>query len=663
MRAKYSINLIAFILIVAAIVSGGVFIGAALTGLLLLTWAGLALPQTIRTRTWVRYPLSLWMFTYLVWLGIAVWWSTVPNASWLTAWVLAGLPVAYLAWGMTPNPDKVWSALRGVFLLAGPAFALWGLGQVVTGYGYGYPVGPLVDKNAFAALMNLFWFMASIHFIGRRDQKGIQVRLILPALGLLLIATTLFASESRGAILTWLLLMPFALWAGFRATRNKRALLSVLIIALAGYLGAANLLGLGIGHRTLNLEQDASTSARLQLWKSAAEIAKDHPLTGTGWGTFVSQYPAYRDPRENTTAGFYAHNDYLQLAAEGGIPALVLMLGILAGLLLQLKRSLAFKENPRALEATGLLLGSLALFIHAGVNFIFYFAFMNILAGLFAARGVQLITPAGSGSVQLGGFAQIGRATKVILASFITLLLAGPLLLQLLAQTTLTGSQPGLAVLRTVWPTANPYAIAKLITAIRPSSGIAQQVMLLASEQALKDSDGISMSGGNFQHELLEEILKRYEFIRAQTANNPTQGVREARILIQYRDWLEPGIALQRARNILMQNLRMDPYHADSMIALSRLDVVEGHKQQAQQVLRASFTHVLSRRDQLLIVVESLRQLAAPQKIAELDVIEKQLRNVRSDSETGKPLILPANFSENIDARLASIATTLRHQP
>lgn len=659
MHAKYSINLSAFILIVAAIVSGGVFIGVALTGLLLLTWAGLALRQIIRTRTWVRYPLSLWMFTYLVWLGIAVWWSTVPNASWLTAWVLAGLPVAYLAWGMTPNPDKVWSALRGVFLLAGPAFALWGLGQVVTGYGYGYPVGPLVDKNAFAALMNLFWFIAAVHFIRNIDDKGFHARLILPALGLLLIAATLFATESRGAILTWLLLMPFALWAGFRATRNKRAVLAILVIALAGYLGTANLLGLGIGHRTLNLEQDASTSARLQLWKSTAEIAKDHPFTGTGWGTFVSQYPAYRDPRENTTAGFYAHNDYLQLAAEGGIPALVLMLGILASLLLQLKRSLAFKENPQALEATGLLLGSLVLFIHASVNFIFYFAFMNILAGLFAARGVQLITPAGSGSVQLGGFAQIGRATKVSLASFITLLLAGPLLLQLLAQTTLTGSQPGLAVLRTVWPTANPYAIAKLITAIRPSSGIAQQVMLLASEQALKDSDGISMSSGNFQHELLEETLKRYELIRAQTANNPTQGVREARILIQYRDFLEPGVALQRARNILMQNLRMDPYHADSMIALSRLDVVEGHQQQAQQVLHAAWGHVLSRRDQQLLVVENLRQQAAPQKIAELDAIEKQLRNVRSDSETGKQLILPTNFSENIDTRLAAIGRTL----
>lgn len=656
-------DLITFVLVIATIVSGFVFISSAFTGLLLFVWVTLSLRQVFLTGIWVRYPLDGWMLAYLGWLGIVVWWSTTPNVSWLTAWVLAGLPIAYLAWGMPPNPDKIWNALRPAFLLAGPALALWGLGQVVTGYGYGHPVGPLVDTNAFAALMNLFWFPAVVHFIRKMHHKGIHARLIMPAMGLLLVSLALFATESRGATLTWMVLMPWVLWAGFRATRNSRAVLAVLAIALVGYLGAANVLGLNVSHRTLDLKEDVSTNARLMMWKSAAEIAKDHPLTGTGWGTFGAQYPAYRDPHENSTSGFYAHNDYVQLAAEGGIPALVLMLGIAAGLLLQLKRSLAFKENPHALEATGLLLGSLALFIHASLNFIFYFAFMNILAGLFAARAIQLITPAGIGSVQLGGFAQIGHATKAILASFIALLLAGPLLLQLLAQTTLTGSQPGLTVLRTVWTTANPYAIAKLITAIRPSSGIAQEIMLRASEHALKDSDGISMVGGNFQRAVLEETLQRYELIRAQTANNPTQGVREARILIEYRDLLEPGIALQRARSILMQNLRTDPYHADSMIELSRLNLAEGHKQQAQQVLRAAWGHVLSRRDQQLVVVESLRQLAAPQKIAELDAIEKQLRNVRPDSETGKPLILPANFSENIDARLANIATTLRHQP
>lgn len=650
---------IAFGLIAAAIASGFVFIGAALTGLLLFLWGGLALRQTLLAGHWVRYPLSGWMLAYLAWLGIAVWWSATPHVSWLTSWMLAGLPLAYLAWGMTPNPARIWSALRTALLFAGPAFALWGLGQVVTGYGSGQPVGPLVDRNAFAALMNLFWFMSSALVIGKIHDRGLRWRMIPPVLGLLLIATSLFAAESRGATLTWLLLMPIAMSSAYRNTRNKPALILVLAIALTGYVGAANLLGLNVGHRTLNLEQDASTSARLQLWKSAAQIARDHPVIGTGWGSFASQYPAYRDPRENTTAGAYAHNDYMQLMAEGGIPAGILLLGIFAGLLLQLKRSFAVTQSPHALEVVGLLLAVLALFIHAALNFIFYFAFMNILAGVFAARAIQLIHPDGVGQVKLDGLAHIGRSTGLVVSGFVALLVAGPLLLHLLAQSTLTGSQQGLAVLRAVWPEANAYNVAKFISAVRPSSSIAQEMMMRASEESLKAGKGINVEGINFQLGLLEEALDRYELIRAQTAYSPAYGVREARTLIQYRDRLEGGIALKRAREILMQNLRMDPFHADSMIALSRLDVIEGHPQQARQFLAASMQHVLSRRDQQLLVVEILRQRAAPREISELKVIEKQLRNVRAETETGKALVLPENFGENIDARLEQIAKTL----
>lgn len=660
MSMKSLPHLIVAALIAIAIASGFVFIRTALTGLLLFVWAGLSVRHAALSGRWLWYPMSGWMLAYLVWMGAGVWWSGVPHSSWLTAWVLAGLPIAFLAWSMTPRPDEVWAHLRGAFLLAGPAFALWGIWQVVTGYGNGQPVGPLIDKNAFAALMNVFWFFASVHFTGALHDRGWNWRTAFSALGLLLIATTLFAAESRGATLAWLLLMPAVLWAGYQYARNKRAMVAVLAIALTGYLAAAGALGLNVGHRTFNLEQDASTSARLLLWKAAVGIAEDHPVTGTGWGTFVVQYPAYRDPRENTTAGVYAHNDYLQLAAEGGIPALLLLLGICAGLLLQLKRALASPHGQRALEASGLLLGALALFLHAGLNFIFYYAFMNILAGIFAARAMQLLHPGGVGSAAFGeALSKIGRTTKAMVAGLAVLLLAGPLLLQLLAQSTLTGSQAGLVLLRTVWPGADAYTVAKFITAIRPSSGLAQEYLLRASEEALKGSDNIHIDGVDFQRELLNETLDRYELIRAQMADSPAYGVREAHALIQYRGLMGQGVALQRAGEILEQNLRLDPFHANSMIELSRLDVVEGKPQQAQQLLYASAAHVLSRRDQQLLVVEILRQRAAPRKIAELDEIEKQLRDVRPETETGKILVLPANFSEDIDVRLERVARAL----
>ncbi|MDO9014719.1 MAG: O-antigen ligase family protein [Polynucleobacter sp.] len=656
---KYVPDLTRFPLIVAALVSGFSSRGGAITGMLLLVWVALEVRLVLSTGRWPRFPLSGWMLGFLVWLGVAVFWSSSPNVSWLTAWMLAGLPITYLAWGMTPSPERLWRALRTVLLLFGSGLALWGLGQVVTGFGNGQPVGPLVDKNAFAALMNLFWFVASVHLVGKVHGRGLHWRVIPVVLGLLLIATALFAAESRGATLAWLLLMPVFIWAIYQNTRNKHAIVAVLMIALTGYLIAANGLNLNVGNRTLNLEQDASTSARLQMWKSTAHIVLDHPIKGTGWGTFVAHYPAYRDPSENTTSGTLAHNDYLQLASEGGIPVLVLLLGILAGMLLQLQHSLASRQNPRVLEATGLLLAVFALFIHASLNFIFYYAFMNILAGLLAARAIQLLNPEGGGFLTLQWFAKIGHATQVMLAGLVALLLAGPLLLHLMAQSTLVGAQPGLVMLRSVWPTANAYTVAKFISAIRPSSGIAQEVMLQFSEEALKAFSKINMENGGFKRELLQETLDRYEFVRAQSANSPAYGVREARTLIQHHDVLDPGVALKRAREILTQNLRTDPFHVDSMITLSRLDVVEKQPLQARQLLITSTRHVLSRRDQQLLFVEVLRQRAAPKKITELDVIENKLRAVRSETETGKALKLPANFSEDIDRQLGAIAQIL----
>ncbi len=643
------------ILIAAIVASGFVFIGTALTALLLLLWFSLVLRRAFANGYAVLLPLGGWMLAWLAWLSVGVWASTAHNVSWQTAWMLACLPISYLAWGMTPSPEKVWGILRAMMLLAGPVFALWGLGQVVTGYGNGQPVGPLVDRNAFAALMNLFWFSASAYFVNMVQAGGKRRSVVIQALGLLLIAMTLFASESRGAMLTWLILMPILLWSAYKHTRNRFAIMLVLAVALAGYMGTTGILGLSVTHRTMNIEEDTSSNARLQLWESAARITLDHPVFGTGWGTFAASYPAYRDPKENTTAGLYAHNDYIQLASEGGIPALILLLGMVMGLFWQLKRSMNQKHG--VLEATGLLLGVLALFIHAAVNFIFYFAFMNILAGLLAARAVQLINS--ERHVAMGGWSQIGRATKALMAGFVALLLAGPLMLQLFAQLTLSGSQPGLALMQAVWPQASAYRIAKFVSAARPSLGIAQELMLQSGEAALESSEGISMEGGNFQRELLNETLGRYELVRAQTADSPAYGVREANLLMRYQNLLDPGIAYKRARDILTLNLRRDPFHVDSMIALSRLDVAEGRAREARQLLEASMQRVLSRRDQQLLVVELLRQRAAPRKIVELDLIEKQLRNIKSSSETGKLVVLKDDFGADIDKRLKRISESL----
>ena len=72
--------------------------------------------------------------------------------------------------------------------------------------------------------------------------------------------------------------------------------------------------------------QDQSSTFRLNLWKSAASLAKERPITGWGLGSyrFESARPGL------ATATVFAHNSYLQLAAEAGLGALTLFFAFLA---------------------------------------------------------------------------------------------------------------------------------------------------------------------------------------------------------------------------------------------------------------------------------------------------------------------------------------------
>ena len=643
-----------FLIPLFTIASSFVYEGAVLTGMLLLVWFGLSLYLQARSTCWNRYPLSILMLIYLVWLAVVAWASSAPNTTLLYSWILAGLPIGYLAWNATPEANKTWLTLRLILLASGLFLAVWGIWQVLFHQGEaGQAVGPLVDKNAYAALINLFWFPTAFYFVYEVKQGGSRLFVILTGLCVFTLAMALFATESRGGIGTWLLLLPVMLWAVYRYSATKKLVIAIFVICAMSYGASLGVLGMNVGGRTYNLEQDTSTNARLLLWESSIQMTKDHPLLGTGWGTFAEHYPAYRSPLDSTTGGYFAHNDYLQLATEGGVIAMLLQLSVMVGVLLQLRRSLKQTDKVEGFESVSLLLGALALFIHAGVNFIFYFAFMDVLSGLYIARATQLVEI--PRIIRLPSLSQISQSVKILSIGFVFLIFLSPLILHLAAQECLTGSQPGLKVLKKIDPDITAYDVAKMITAIRPTEVSAQLTMLDFGVESLKNSAGIRMSGGDFQTALMDEVLERYDFVRKNTANNPDIGVAEAKTLIKYHDRMVPGVAYAKAQAILMSCLQTNPFHADSMIELARLQAAEGHRKNAMETLQRAIHKVLTRRDEQLVQIEILRQLAAPRIIQELNKIEKTVREVRFNAETGKPIILASGFDENIDAQLHKI--------
>jgi hypothetical protein len=353
-----------------------------------------------------------------------------------------------------------------------------------------------------------------------------------------------------------------------------------------------------------------------------------------------------------------AHNDYLQLALEGGIPALLLQISIVSGILIQLRRSQKRLTDIAAFESTTLLLGVLALFIHALVNFIFYQALMNILTGLYLARAAQLTDK--TDALPVFNTNRINACFKYLFASVMVALIALPYGVHLLGLS--INNKHNVKVENLVSDKFSAYKLAEFITVIQPHERIAQEAILQTAELALEDTAFINKMGKDFYRRLLDSTLQRFDSVRALNANDAGLGLRQAKILIRHHEVFDGDYAYKRAHQVLNENLRANPYHVDSIIALSRLQLTEGYADAALRTMQNARANVLILRDKQLVYIELLRQLAAPKVMPELDVIEKKLRKLRLFPETGKALILPENYYVEIDAKLDAIAYKIQHR-
>jgi O-antigen ligase len=639
--------------------SGFWFIGSALTGLLLLIGATVSCRAIFQRRKILVFYITGLMVIYLIWLFIVAYASKIPNTSMMTLPILAGLPITFLIATNLKNFNIVWEKLRIIFFTAGLVFAIWAIWQVLNKIGYGFATGPLLDRNAFAALMNLLWFPAVYLFIKSKSANRYYTAWLC-GLGLFLISIALFATTSRAGIGIWLVLLPVFLVATRLFTKSKYLPLIILAISILAYSTSALLLKSNIADRNFKvgiskvegeLSQDAAVNARLLIWQSTLKIVNDYPLTGTGWGTFVSFYPKYRSKLENSTSGVTAHNDYLQLASEGGVIALLIISCIFLSLIPLFIKSLKLSSNEKGFESLALLLGVFAVSIHAVINFIFVFSFMNIMLGLYLARVSYLLVQPHALMISE---VNIRPIIKTVSATLLIVLLAIPFVFHLLSQAFLTGPRHALNLINMINPQISAYHVANFISAIYPKEYIAQQTMLQTAEIYLKQNVNNNKISDDFKKQLIYETLDRFEAVRIRSANNPAMGVREAEFLIDNHQILGDE-AYAKALQILHAGLKVDPSHAGSAITLARLKLKQGKQREATYVLEFAANHVRSRRDQQLVLVEKIRIRALPNMITELSNIEEELKSILSESETGKPHLVPTTLYEDIDKRLAKI--------
>lgn len=265
----------------------------------------------------------------------------VWNLGLLAAWGMAQLALELTVnrW-QTMNAVLLWAANTVLFFLSTQLFAdtgrrerffawLLGLGLIVavtamfqlytadgkifwhfsTPYS-GFVMGPFPYHNHFSAFVALILPIALS--ISMRDRARLLWSSLL--VGAFTAAVIASASRSGAALIALEIIAGLAIGvkrsAGPIRQRSLQVLLLVCVIATSGTIA---------GWAALWERFHTGDRSRLKLAESSLEMIQSAPWIGSGLGTWPSAYPKHAHFDDGLFAN-QAHSDWLQWAAEGGVP-------------------------------------------------------------------------------------------------------------------------------------------------------------------------------------------------------------------------------------------------------------------------------------------------------------------------------------------------------
>lgn len=124
-----------------------------------------------------------------------------------------------------------------------------------------------------------------------------------------------------------------------------------------------------------NIQSDASNLERVNRWVAAIRMARVHPVTGFGPGTYQFEYGRFQDRAYMTRISTYtgnrghAHSEIFNALSETGFPGMILYLVIVFSVIGYGLRVIArSKDKAEQLLATAALLSLMTYYIHGLFN-------------------------------------------------------------------------------------------------------------------------------------------------------------------------------------------------------------------------------------------------------------------------------------------------------
>jgi O-antigen ligase len=300
--------------------------------------------------------------------------------------------------------------------------ALYGLVQYLTGWQriFGYvkkynleeATGTYINRNHFAGFLEMaipFGVALALyenaklprkvirgqkarftHVLGGRKQSRIGLWLLAATV---MVAGLLFSLSRMGIISAVVSLGVMAAFSGYQRKAGLWVAAAIMAsgIILVLWMGAGPALG---RFGMISEEYTSVDESRWSLWKDTARLIGGHPLLGSGLGTFPVAFTRV----QSTFLGQFvnhAHNDYLELASDLGIPAAALFFGSTGALLVRVARKAA--SSPAVSFERAMALGCLgsiaAILLHSLTDFNLYIPANALLFSLILGLAAS-ISPA-----------------------------------------------------------------------------------------------------------------------------------------------------------------------------------------------------------------------------------------------------------------------------
>ena len=418
----------------------------------------------------IPMPLNLPILSFIIICALSLIWSDTFFASLKELPHFLAGPLLYFVIVNNIRDEKQINRIISAVLVVGTVLGIYGIFQYNNiDFSFWVPIsgrakvfGLFGNVGYFAGYLILPLSLAIPLFLVARS----RTRKILLLLGILVTGTALIVTFTRssylalGVSLLFMFLL-FLLSRGKNFLQENRKLFMILLIiiiiaaALFIFPTPLNKPGTAISQikeriSTPQITNDFSSGRRIAIWKFTGMMIKDHPILGSGIGTY--KYNTFRyqakffeqgDNRSIYPYGFAdkAHNEYLQLWAELGTIGLAIFLWLIIAYFIYGIRYLKREKNE---QKQGIMIGLMGGVVAFLVDCFFWFplhlssnlSLFWLFIGLTMVIGIEKNT--GSGSVSkskrnsIYKFKPVLYIVIVILAVFLCITVARPFMARII---------------------------------------------------------------------------------------------------------------------------------------------------------------------------------------------------------------------------------------